>query len=685
MESREMSLGRQGKSAFGPRRWIPLAVVLVLLSCTTLTGLVASPTPAPPTAPPTARVTRTSPPTATAGAPSGPTQTPGGPGTAPTPVEASGGIVPGPVSEAERAAAEALANTDHPPADFIGLAEALGGVPGPINPVAATEPAAWQVGDQAEFWVLNNDAVEFNQVLMELMAIGEHAYLWFDVTGPRPSAAQAQRAADVFDEVYVADIEAFGSEPNPGVDGDPRIYILHTISQRMGLGVAGYLDDSSELPKAAFAQSNEHEAFVMNVDYLDPGSTDYADTLAHEFQHMIQGNFDANDEDWVVEGSAVYAEEVLGYGGGPQGFAYSFLGQPDVQLNAWTQLGSADYGKGFMFVRYVASRFGADFARDWLQRPENGLRGLEIALADAGQDATARDVVEGWVVANLIGGDPRAPDEYRYPGLNFEPVSPMPLSGALDATVSQNAADYYSLGDQGGRVTFTGSARVRPIPAAPHSGEYYWWSGRGNQSDLTLTREFDLSGVAGATLQYSVWHDIEEGWDYAYLVASTDGGETWQGLDAPGMGTYDPQEKAYTERFYTGSSGGQWVEEAVDLTPFAGQTILVRFEYITDPILTLSGLAIDDIAVPEIGYFDDAEGDTGWQAAGFNRVTAYLPQEWSLQLVTFGGGGPAVQSVELQEGTSAEFDVAAGDEVVLIVTARAPATLEPGVYSLNVD
>jgi hypothetical protein len=675
---------RESKEMSSRRRWIPLSAVLVLLSCTTLVGLVASPTPPPATAPP-APATATAAPTLAAEATIPPTAAPGGTGPAPTPVPAPGGLVPGPVSEAERAAAEALAAIDHPPADFVALAEALGGVPGPIDRVAATEPAGWQVGDRADFWVLNNDTIEYSQVPMELLAIGDHAYLWFDVNGPRPGPAQAGRAADVFDEIYEQDRQAFGSEPNPGVDGDPRVYIFHTTSQRMGAGVAGYLDDSSELPRAAFAQSNEHEAFVMNVDYLDPGSSDYASTLAHEFQHMIQGHFDANDEDWVVEGSAVYAEELLGFEGGPGGFAFSFLVDPDVQLNSWTQLGGADYGKGFLFVRYVASRFGAEFARDWLQRPENGLRGLEIALAGAGHEVTAREVVAGWAAANLIGGERGAPPEYAYPGLDFEPVSPNSLAGEVESTVSQHAADYYSLGRQGGRVTFTGSARVRPIPAGPHSGQYYWWSGRANQSDLTLTREFDLSGVASATLRYWVWHDIEEGWDYAYLVASTDGGETWQGLEAPGMGDYDPQQKAYTERFYTGSSGSSWIEEAVDLTPFAGGSVLVRFQYITDPILTLSGLAVDDIAVPEIGYFDDVEGDSGWQGAGFSRVTAYLPQEWSLQLVTFGGSGPAVQPIELQEGTSAEFDVAAGDEAVLIVTALAPVTLEPGVYRLSLD
>src|SRR3990172_4917589 len=96
------------------------------------------------------------------------------------------------------------------------------------------------------------------------------------------------------------------------------------------------------------------------------------------------------------------------------------------------------------------------------------------------------------------------------------------------------------------------------------------------------------------------------------------------------------------------------------------------------------GVAIDDLSIPEIDYYDDAETDTGWQAAGFNRVTAYLPQSWSLQLVTFTGVVPQVQPMELEEGTKAAFDVPADSGAVLIVSALAPATLEPATYTLSV-
>ena len=45
--------------------------------------------------------------------------------------------------------------------------------------------------------------------------------------------------------------------------------------------------------------------------------------------------------------------------------------------------------------------------------------------------------------------------------------------------------------------------------------------------DTTLEREFDLSEVDEATLEFWMWHNIEEDWDYAYASISTDDGKTW--------------------------------------------------------------------------------------------------------------------------------------------------------------
>jgi len=146
----------------------------------------------------------------------------------------------------------------------------------------------------------------------------------------------------------------------------------------------------------------------------------------------------------------------------------------------------------------------------------------------------------------------------------------------------------------------------------------------------------------------------------------------------------NPSGSAYTERFYTGRSQ-TWVEESIDLTPYAGQVIQLRFEYITDLILTFGGLALDNIAIPEIGFYDDAETlAEGWTAEGFTRATGYVPQSWHLQVVTYENRVPVVQQLSLNEDQTLSLTLDEFEHPVLIVAASAPFTLQPAHYRLDI-
>ncbi len=193
-----------------------------------------------------------------------------------------------------------------------------------------------------------------------------------------------------------------------------------------------------------------------------------------------------------------------------------------------------------------------------------------------------------------------------------------------------------------------------------------WLANRANYSTARLTRDFDLSGVDSATLTYDVFRDIEQGYDFAYVSVSTDGGQTWQPLVGEAMDGEafedNPSGSALAERFYTGR-GRDWMPETIDLTPYAGQEIQLRFEYVTDPILTFGGLALDNIAIPEIDFYDDAETDRGWTAEGFVRGTGYVPQPWFIQLITFEDGAPVVTRIPVE-----------ADNTAVIQTTGAPSS-----------
>jgi hypothetical protein len=56
-----------------------------------------------------------------------------------------------------------------------------------------------------------------------------------------------------------------------------------------------------------------------------------------------------------------------------------------------------------------------------------------------------------------------------------------------------------------------------------------------------------------------------------------------------------------------------------------------------DDAINFEGMALDDFALPEIGYFHDAElGDGGWQAEGFVRMANRLPTRTLVQVLADG-------------------------------------------------
>ena len=118
-------------------------------------------------------------------------------------------------------------------------------------------------------------------------------------------------------------------------------------------------------------------------------------------------------------------------------------------------------------------------------------------------------------------------------------------------------------------------------------------------------RKIRLGESDNPTLTFWVWYDIEKNWDYAYVVASNDNGETWSTLEGSGTTEANPLGLNYGHG-YTGSSDG-WVKETVDLSRYSGQDILIGFEYVTDEAVYLDGLVIDEIEISPNVFFDDVE------------------------------------------------------------------------------
>ncbi|MCB9434403.1 MAG: immune inhibitor A [Ardenticatenaceae bacterium] len=627
----------------------------------------------------------------------------------PGPQPTATGVVEAVVAETavspERDTFDQLWLTEPPERDDVGLAMAYRGLAERPAEAAPLVTAPLAEGIHQSFNIPNIDTNTVSVIDAQLRWVSNHAYFWFD-TGPgsTPLSQSALReAGESFDAMYEQVVGYFGSEANPGLDGDPRVHVVSAApgvlcdlepTATSGCRLGGLVNATDLLPTAVDPRSNGREMFVMNSSLF--GSSTFRSVLAHEFRHMIEDNHDAGDEDWAVEGSASLAQVLVGLPESTISRANEFLRNPDQQLNSWPDEGTGTYyGQGYLFNQYLFNRLGAAAYRDWATSPANGFLALDQVAAAQGLDQQALGLWRDWLVSLVAHNDPNVPPRFDYGELALEtavstPILTLPYS--TETTVHQFAADYYELPLSGGyTVEFTGEATVSLLGAEPFAGERMLLSQRANYSNPRLTRRLDLRGLSSATLSYAVYVDLEAGYDFGYVSVSRDNGRSWQGIVADHMQGLaeadDPAGAALTERFYTGQSRS-WSQEVVDLTPFAGQEILLRFEVVTDPIKTFGGLALDNIAISELGFLDDVETVAeGWQAEGFVRVARRLVQPWQVQVALFTAEGVSVLPVLVEGGKTAVFTIPAATYTrppVLIIAASAPQTLELASYQLLV-
>lgn len=541
-------------------------------------------------------------------------------------------------------------------------------------------------GEQQTFWALDDRGRPF-QVQAVLCVAGEHAYHWVDERVGCDRGA-LRRLAETFDhEIYPRTREVFGSEWSPGVDGDPRLYVLY--ARGLGGGMLGYFSSADEFSPLAEPNSNAHEIFLINADLADFDRETLA-TLAHELQHMIAWNVDRDEDTWLDEGLSELAQAINGY---PSSHAGSYLRRTDVPLLGWNDGGisnSVHYGASYLFLRYLDDRFGRDLIRAIVASPLNGPASVEAALTAQGLPFSFEDLFADWAIANYLNNPSLADGRYAYAGLAPLKTASPARAGLCpverSASVNQFGVDYWLILCTGERVLeFRGATEAPVMPVEPASGEYAVWSGRGNEADAILTRAFDLRGVsAPVELTYRVWYDLEENYDYVYLLASTDG-LRWRILSTPSGTPQNPLGNSLGWG-YTGRSGG-WRTERVDLSTYAGQVVQLRFEYLTDAAVNGEGLLLDEIAIPALGYREDFEsGHGGWAAQGFVRLRNRLPQTYRLALVLETAAGAQVLplSVGADGRATAVFRLSAGEQAVLVVSATGRHTLQPVEYTFTV-
>ena len=532
----------------------------------------------------------------------------------------------------------ALENAVIPINDPFTIANRLYGIEAPPAP---TEAPPYRRGERSEFWVSDNSAGQSRQIMAELEVIGLHAYFWVEV-GADVRLRDLQALADAFDnDIYQQVRDIWGSEPYLGVDGDPRVHIL--FARGLGFGTAAYFSRRHNYPEIVSQHSNAREMFFVNLSTIgNINSSFLRSTLAHEFQHMIRANITPNEDSWLNEAFSTFTEGYLGYEAAER-YPAEFLNAPETQLTTFGIAPNrlAEYGAGYLFMTYIYNHYGIEAIQALSANPLNSMFGVQDVMMDVAV-TSHQELFADWVLANLIQ-DVNLRELYGYYSLNnLIPPATRRLNGRknqLDRTLSQYATHYYQLSDWRRGDTLTLSLDMPDtaplVHTDAHSGERFWYSNRADVSHMRLYRQFDLSDVTSATFTYQLWADLEPDWDYGYLLISTDDGVSWQTIQTETMTTANPVGNRYGDVAYSLSTG-RWIKEQVILDEYVGGEIWLSFELITDDAVNYSGIVIDDVALPEIGYYSDFETDDGgWISEGWVWVTNHIPQQAWLQVVQY--------------------------------------------------
>lgn len=255
-------------------------------------------------------------------------------------------------------------------------------------------------------------------------------------------------------------------------------------------------------------------------------------------------------------------------------------------------------------------------------------------------------------------------------------VRPPEFGGAISGSlVQQIMNDPNGSGDCAATMVIL-PPKIRTLalgPLQPAQGQQAAYTGQGNDLQRTLSRGFDLRGIATGqpvTLSFDSWFDIEADWDYLYIEAAAAGqpfrrllpldrsdgdsrsvmpsqkghegdgslpGLTGLSGDLDGDGRVesradcDPSaERASAEQQIDTSakrdpcSEPVWVSASFDLSDWRGQTVTVRWHYFTDGAAVNDGALIDNIALPALNYretFEAADAlaaQHGWHNDGYS-------------------------------------------------------------------
>ncbi|MGG4491280.1 Ig-like domain-containing protein [Metabacillus idriensis] len=254
----------------------------------------------------------------------------------------------------------------------------------------------YQTGDQKPFWVTNFSNNQDYQIHASLLHSGSKTNIW--VHDNQISAADAKKLSDEFDSsIHPAVVSHFA--PESDVNGDGKINILVFDIQDGFTGSGGYIGGyfyGGDLYN--MTHSNQSEIFYIDT-YPLMGMSSYKavensyETLAHEFQHMVNYNQNVfiegntNMDTWLNEALSMAAEQI--YTGQALTSRIDYYNASNSIKNGhsllyWDRYGDtlSNYSLSYLFGQYVRiqANQGNRIFKDILKDPNSDYRAVENAV-----------------------------------------------------------------------------------------------------------------------------------------------------------------------------------------------------------------------------------------------------------------------------------------------------------------
>jgi hypothetical protein len=359
-------------------------------------------------------------------------------------------------------------------------------------------------------------------------------------------------------------------------------------------------------------------------------------------------------------------------------------GGPENSLTLWGDEGTgaeilADYGIAWSFLLFLHDRYGPKILEDiHRDASRQGLDSVAAAMKKYSKGDQLTDVLHDFqvmvLIDKIVGGK-----NGRVDGIAKSRVTSASLNSTINLLnpaayaapgAAPNGADYVPLRATGAglldgadlrSLSFTGHKvldaepllwTVAPqvpllptlsvpqqqgVPALPdlppptpppsQLDNPALFSGNTGGTDASAAFEVTVPSDA-PTLSYVTSYNMEQGFDYGYTVISTDGGKTYKSL--ANSSTVPTAAPAPAGHALTGSSTVP-TPLTFDLSPYAGQQVILGFRYRSDPLVNQGGWYVDDIRVGKTLISD------GSSTAPFRSFTQIRPQPVAPFTVTLVG------------------------------------------------